>query len=366
MATILEALGLASKPKPKEEDVIEVNADMSIKALLPQEFGLTDLDLLETVGTGTFGRIRLVKHMAERKYYALKIMKKSRIVRMKQLVHIKSELKVLATVRCEFMPELHAFFQDDNAIYIMTDYVPGGELFSHLRRQEFFEVAQYQFYAVELACALYTLHELKIAYRDIKPENILLTKEGHIRLIDYGLAKFLDEGAGDKTFTLCGTPEYLAPETIKGEGHGCGVDWWALGVLIYEMAFGYPPFYGTNPFTVYSKILTGSISYPTKCPKNTKNIIKGLCHISRSSRLGCGRGGFSGLSSHSFFNGVEWRSAARQLIMPPIIPLVLTDGDSSNYDYYGDELADEVSNLTVDERQMFREFDELLERKSTA
>ncbi len=363
MESLKSLIGLSSKPKPKQEDVIEVNRDLSVKALYPQEFGLTDLDLLETVGTGTFGRIRLVKHITEKTYFALKMMKKARIGRLKQLHHIKSELKIMATVRCDFMPELYAFFQDDNSIYMMMTYIPGGELFSHLRRQEFFDLPQYQFYAIELACALHTLHELNIAYRDIKPENILLTKEGHIRLVDFGIAKFLDD---DKTFTMCGTPEYLAPETIKGEGHGTGVDWWALGVLIFEMAFGYPPFYGNNPFTVYSKILSGNIQFPSgsRCPVNTKSIVKGLCNVSRTSRLGCGRGGFTGLSSHKFFSGVEWRSAARQLIMPPIVPLVLAEGDTSNYDYYGDEVPEEASNLTVEERQLFREFDELLERRA--
>jgi serine/threonine protein kinase len=355
-------LGLGGTPKPKQEDIIEVNRDLSVKTLFAQEFGLTDLDLLETVGTGTFGRIRVVKSLVDKKYYALKMMKKARIVRLKQLLHIQSELKLMATVRCDFIPELYAFFQDDNSIYFLMTYIPGGELFSHLRRQEYFELGQYQFYAVEIACCLYTLHELNIAYRDIKPENILINKEGHIRLIDFGIAKFLDD-SNDKTFTLCGTPEYLAPEVIKGEGHGCAVDWWCLGVLIYEMAFGYPPFYGKNPFTVYSKILSGTINFPTKCPKTTKSIIKNLCNSNRSSRLGSGRGGFSGVTNHSFFSGVEWRSAARQLMVPPIVPLVLTDGDTSNYDFYGDELAEESSNLTLAERQLFREFEEILERK---
>ena len=361
MASVLESLGLSSKPKPKQDEVIEVNKDLSVKALFPQEFGLSDLDLLETVGTGTFGRIRLVKSLIDKQYYALKMMKKARIVKLKQLLHMKSELKIMSTVRCDFVPELYAFFQDDNSIYMLMDYISGGELFSHLRRQEFFQVAQYQFYSVEIACALFTLHDLNIAYRDIKPENILLTKEGHVRIIDFGIAKFLDE---DKTFTLCGTPEYLAPETIQGEGHGTGADWWSLGVLIYEMAFGYPPFHGNNPFTVYRKILSGSISFPAKCPKKTKSIVKSLCNISRSGRLGCGRGGFSGITNHGFFSGIEWRSAARQLMVPPIVPLVLTEGDTSNYDFYGDEVAEEASNLTIDERQLFREFEEILERKA--
>ena len=244
---IVEKL-VGAPPRAKQEDLVEVNRDLSIKTLFPQEFGIVDLDLLETVGTGTFGRIRLVKSISDKKFYALKVMKKVRIVKLKQLIHIQNELRILATVRCDFIPELNAFFQDDSSIYMLMEFVPGGELFSHLRRQEFFELAQYQFYAVELAVVIHYLHELNIAYRDIKPENVLINKEGHIRLVDFGLAKFLDD---DKTYTLCGTPEYLAPETIQGQGHGRAVDWWALGVLIYEMAFGYPPFYGNNPFTVY-------------------------------------------------------------------------------------------------------------------
>ncbi len=247
MIAALESL-VTGKSRPQQEDVVDVNKDLSIKTLLPQEFGMVDLDLLETVGTGTFGRIRLVKSIADKKFYALKVMKKVRIVKLKQLIHIQNELKILATVRCDFIPELYAFFQDDSSIYMLMEYIAGGELFSHLRRQEYFELAQYQFYAVEIAVVIHYLHELNIAYRDIKPENLLLDKEGHIRLVDFGLAKFLES---DKTHTLCGTPEYLAPETIQGQGHGRGVDWWALGVLIYEMAFGYPPFYGPNPFTVY-------------------------------------------------------------------------------------------------------------------
>ena len=151
-------------------------------------------------------------------------MKKSRIVRFKQLEHIQNEVRLLSRIRCGFVNNLFAVFQDDNSLYLLLEYVHGGELFSYIRRQGKLDLILYQFYAVEIACALHYLHSLKIAYRDVKPENILIDRNGHIRLTDFGFAKIID----DRTYTLCGTPEYLAPEVIQGNGHGLAVDFWAL------------------------------------------------------------------------------------------------------------------------------------------
>ena len=186
--------------------------DFTVKPIFSPEFGLSNLDLLETIGTGTFGRVRLVKSVVDRKFYALKMMKKSRIVKLKQLEHIQNEVRIMSRLRCDYVCDLHAVFQDDNSLYMLLEYIPGGELFSHLRRSEKFEQVQYLFYTVEIVCALNHLHELKICYRDIKPENILISKDGHIRLTDFGFAKIL---ADDRTFTLCGTPEYLGNENMK-------------------------------------------------------------------------------------------------------------------------------------------------------
>jgi serine/threonine protein kinase len=203
---------------------IELSRDFTLKPLFSADFGLKNLDLLETLGTGTFGRVRCVRNIADKKYYALKMMKKSRIVKYKQLDHIQNEVRILSRIRCGFVVNLHAVFQDDNSLYMMLDYIPGGELFSYIRKMERLEPILYQFYACELVCALHYLHSLNIAYRDTKPENILIDRNGHIRLVDFGFAKIID----DRTYTLCGTPEYLAPEVIQGNGHGLAIDWWAL------------------------------------------------------------------------------------------------------------------------------------------
>jgi protein kinase X len=241
MASLLKAV--FGDPKAKRAQVMEeiaVNRDMTLKTLFSQQFSLLNLDLLETFGTGTFGRVRLVKSLEDDRYYALKVMKKARIAKLKQLEHVQNEVRIMSHVRSPLMVELYAVFQDDNSLYMLLEYIPGGELFSHLRRQEKFAFAVYQFYAAEIVAAIQILHELNVMYRDIKPENILIHKDGHIRLSDFGFAKILD--TSDRTFTLCGTPEYLAPEIIQGVGHGTSVDWWALGVLVFELLAGYAPF----------------------------------------------------------------------------------------------------------------------------
>lgn len=347
------------KKKTKNELVdIELSKDFTLKPLFSPEFGLLNVDLLETLGTGTFGRVRLVRSLSDQKYYALKMMKKARIVRLKQIEHIQNEVRILARLRCNFVVDLYAVFQDDNSLYLLLEYVAGGELFSYIRREGQLSELAYQFYCVEVACALKYMHELQIAYRDVKPENILIDRDGHVRLTDFGFAKIVE----DRTFTLCGTPEYLAPETVQGVGHGQAVDWWALGVLLFEMITGYPPFFGDNPFVVYQKILSAKIEFPSGVPGQAQKLISSLLNPSRSQRIGSGSGGFDKFKKHSFFSGIEWNSAAQRLMMPPVVPSVTGDGDTSNYDVYPDEALEEQANLTSNERELFREFDRILER----
>lgn len=337
---------------------IQLDPDFTIKPLFGAEFDLLSVDLLETLGTGTFGRVRLVRALTDKKFYALKILKKARIVRLRQIEHIQNEVRLLSRIRCLFVVDLHAVFQDDNCLYLMLDYIPGGELFSYIRRDGKFPVEIYQFYCVEVACALKYLHKLQIAYRDVKPENIMIDRDGHIRLVDFGFAKMIE----DRTFTLCGTPEYLAPEVIQGNGHGLAVDWWALGVLLYEMCVGYPPFFGENPFIVYQKILAGKVTFPGDVATPTKNAVAGFLNQNRGKRLGSGSGGFDSVKSHPFFRGIEWNSAAQKLMMPPMVPTVTSDGDTSNFDVFPPEGSEEHANLTSEQREMFMEFDRILER----
>lgn len=235
---------------------------------------LSDFEILSTLGTGTFGRVRLckLKGNSSKPPYALKILKKTVILKLKQLDHIKSEKAILERVRHPFIIVLLSTFQDKSFIYFLLEYICGGELFSRLRREGRFANDVALFYACEILLVFEYLHSLNIAYRDLKPENILIGRDGHVKVTDFGFAKNITE----KSFTLCGTPEYLAPEIIQNTGHDKGVDWWALGILIYEMIAGFPPFYDENPVGIYEKILAGRIEFSRVIGANVKNLIKKL------------------------------------------------------------------------------------------
>jgi protein kinase A len=191
--------------------------------------------------------------------YALKILRKPEVIRLKQIDHVRHERAILQDVAGHpFITRLIASFSDHDSLYMLLDYVPGGELFTYLRKLRRFDEDVARFYAAEIVLVLEFLHEAQdgIAYRDLKPENLLLDKDGHIKLVDFGFAKRLGSpkaGHPVETYTLCGTPEYLAPEVIQNKGHTSAVDWWALGILIFEFLTGYPPFWHQNPMEIYKQ-----------------------------------------------------------------------------------------------------------------
>ncbi len=258
-----------------------------MEALLAgRQLSLSDLELLTTVGVGTFGRVRLAKLRGDDSghVFALKIMKKSVIIRLKQVAHVKSEKATLETLNFPFIPRLYTSFQTPCCLYFLTEYIPGGELFKRLRMEGQFPNDVGLFYAAEVVCTFAYMHSKSIAYRDLKPENILLDRDGHLKLVDFGFAKVIT----DRSFTLCGTPEYLAPETISHKGHDQGVDWWALGILVYEMLVGNPPFFHDNPYNLYQLILQGDFSVPAHVHPHAKSFITQCLTADRLRRLGTG------------------------------------------------------------------------------
>ena len=209
-------------------------------------------------------------------------MKKNAIIKLKQIDHVKSEKKVLSIIEHPFIVNLKGTFQTPSHVYMLLDYACGGELFTLLRREGRFANDVALFFASEIALAFEYLHNMDIAYRDLKPENLLIDKQGHVKITDFGFAKVVPE----KTYTLCGTPEYLAPEIIQSKGHNKNVDWWALGVLVFEMLAGYPPFYDDNPLGIYHKIMDGYYEFPPHIEPKARDLVKSFLCADTTTRLG--------------------------------------------------------------------------------
>jgi hypothetical protein len=312
-------------------------------------FSLNDLVLSTTVGTGTFGRVRVVQHKPTRDWYALKIMKKSEILRLSQLDHILSEVKILSTTSHPFIVNLLGMQFDERRLYLLFEYVPGGELFSYLRREGKFSESSSQFYAAEILLAFEHLHKSKIVYRDLKPENLLLTNKGHIKITDFGFAKVVQ----DRTYTLCGTPEYLAPEIIQSKGHDIGVDWWALGILIFEMLAGFPPFFDENAYGIYQKILAGKIEWPRHFSSDAKDLVKRLLTSDKSRRLGCLAGGAQDIKDHPWFSKIRWADLLALKTPAPFVPKVKDANDTSNFDSYPDSDGETAGKLSTSDSRLF-------------
>jgi serine/threonine protein kinase len=286
-------------------------------------------------GTGTFGKVLLVRHRSTvaqstaqtQSHFAMKVLPKTEIVRLRQVEHVNAERYILSRVHHPFIVDLFATFQDNLNVYMLMSYVPGGELFTHLRRAQRFTPDVTRFYLATIILALKYLHSFNIIYRDLKPENLLLDSRGYLRLTDFGFAKIVD----DRTWTLCGTPEYLAPEIIQSDGHGKAADWWACGVLCYEMLVGYPPFFDESPYGIYERILNGQIHWPRSMDRLSRELIKAFLNPDRTKRLGNMIGGPQDILDHAWFRGVDWDALERREInvnfilrywlLPLLIPL---------------------------------------------
>jgi hypothetical protein len=286
---------LSSVPMTRSNTVETVNTTGSAPIVKMQamtktdHLRLNDFEVLQTLGTGTFGRVLLVHKKGTdvneaANYFALKALSKSQLVQLKQIEHVNSEREVLHQIKHPFIVNLHATFQDSLNVYMLMEYVVGGEIFTHLRRAKRFSVHVTRFYIATLVLALKHLHSKKIIYRDLKPENLVLDAEGYLKMTDFGFSKKMDKM--DRTWTLCGTPEYLSPEVIESNGQSYATDYWSLGILMYEMLCGHPPFFDSTPFGTYEKILRGYIYFPGHVDASSRHLIQSLLTVDVSKRLG--------------------------------------------------------------------------------
>jgi len=309
------------------------------KLIVREEFKalkLSDLRIIATLGVGGFGRVELVMIAGDQKSksYALKQMKKSQIVETRQQQHIQSEKEIMEESDCHFIVRLYKTFKDRKYLYMLMESCLGGELWTILRDRGNFDDSTTRFYTSCVIEAFDYLHSRGIIYRDLKPENLLLDGTGYVKLVDFGFAKKLQ--VGRKTWTFCGTPEYVAPEVILNKGHDISADYWSLGVLMFELLTGTPPFTGTDPMKTYNIILKGidAIEFPRNITARAKELIKKLCRDNSAERLGYQKGGIRDIQKHKWFDGFNWEGLRQRNLHPPITPSIQSHLDTSNFDEY--------------------------------
>jgi CRP-like cAMP-binding protein len=303
------------------------------------QIGLKDLTVIRTLGHGAFGTVALACHEASGRHYALKSQAKHAICENNLQEHVLMEREILMMLDHPFILKLVCAFQDDYDVYFLLELLIGGELFSHLRRAGRFDEPSAKFYAAGVVLAFEHMHAKKVAYRDLKPENLVLDNRGYVKLVDLGLAKVVP----GKTWTLCGTPDYLAPEVILNEGHDKAVDYWALGVLIYELVAGVPPFYADDPMDVYEKILSANMAFPSHFGRYLNDVVRKLLKLCQSKRLGNGRQGVGAIKKHRWFSGFGWDDLLEGKLKPPVDVKVQNDGDAHNFDTYDEQKSERVA-----------------------
>lgn len=308
--------------------------------------GIRRYSVYRTIGTGAFARVKLARHKVTGEVVALKIMSKAVVLNRNQLKHVLTERRVLSQLRHPFIVQYKDGFQDQYFLYIVLEYVQGGDLYSLMAHQGDIEEPQAKFYACELFCALSYLHSQNVVYRDLKPENILITPTGHIKLSDFGFAKIVT----DRSFTLCGTPEYLAPEIITKEGHNQQCDWWALGILLHEMLLGAGPFQATDPFELYEQILTKPVKLSPLLSPSASALLEMLLVKNPNARAD-----ETQIRNSEYFSGVDWKQVAGLRLQPRYRPRVKGLLDSSHFDKYH-EAGLPIDEKTLTDSALFADF----------
>ncbi|KAK1795938.1 hypothetical protein P4O66_009044, partial [Electrophorus voltai] len=295
--------------------------------------GLQDFTFLQLLGKGSFGKVMLAR-MKGGEVFAMKILKKDVILQDDDVESTMTEKRVLSLAHCHpYLTHLYCCFQTTDRLFFVMEFVNGGDLMFHIQKSRRFEEARARFYAAEITSALMFLHSRGVIYRDLKLDNVLLDKDGHCKLADFGMCK---EGVldGAQTNTFCGTPDYIAPEIILEEPYGASVDWWAMGVLLYEMLSGHAPFEAETEDELFECILRDEVIYSSWLSDEAEDVLRGFLAKIPSSRLGCVErdGGEKAITAHPFFKGLDWDKLRKRELEPPFKPRIKSSEDVNNFD----------------------------------
>ncbi|XP_063113185.1 serine/threonine-protein kinase N2 isoform X7 [Cavia porcellus] len=328
------------------------------------QFNLQDFRCCAVLGRGHFGKVLLAEYKHTNEMFAIKALKKGDIVARDEVDSLMCEKRIFETVnsvRHPFLVNLFACFQTKEHVCFVMEYAAGGDLMMHIHTDVFSE-PRAVFYAACVVLGLQYLHEHKIVYRDLKLDNLLLDTEGFVKIADFGLCKE-GMGYGDRTSTFCGTPEFLAPEVLTETSYTRAVDWWGLGVLIYEMLVGESPFPGDDEEEVFDSIVNDEVRYPRFLSTEAISIMRRLLRRNPERRLGAGEKDAEDVKKHPFFRLIDWSALMDKKVKPPFVPTIRGREDVSNFD---DEFTSEAPILTPpreprvlseEEQEMFRDFD---------
>uniref|UniRef100_A0A674EKJ9 non-specific serine/threonine protein kinase n=1 Tax=Salmo trutta TaxID=8032 RepID=A0A674EKJ9_SALTR len=293
----------------------------------------SQFELLKVLGQGSYGKVFLVRKIrgSDRgQLYAMKVLRKATL-KVRDRVRSKMERDILAEVNHPFIVKLHYAFQTEGKLYLILDFLRGGDLFTRLSKEVMFTEEDVKFYLAELALALDHLHSLGIIYRDLKPENILLDEEGHIKITDFGLSKEATDH-DKRAYSFCGTIEYMAPEVVNRRGHTQSADWWSFGVLMFEMLTGSLPFQGKDRKETMVLILKAKLGMPQFLSPEVQSLIRALFKRNPANRLGAGPDGVEEIKRHNFFGNIDWNKLYRREIKPPFKPAVGRPEDTFHFD----------------------------------